>query len=888
MDNTLFLNQMGCPDSEVLGLFINNRLPEKLDLEIESHVEHCLACKAYLESTCRREPGLFDLREGLKSKELGALYRKPEILGYEILDFYKAGGQGVIFKARETTLDRLVAIKVLKTDYISESNRENAIISEAQAIARISHPNIVKLHSLAWTPQGPAMVMDWVDGSSLMDWLGEHKCSHKDAARLLVKMCDAVAMAHEAGILHRDIKPSNILLKNSDLNVPMLCDFGLAKLQRADGHYSTATIGVGTAGYMAPEMISSRFGKISAQSDIYSLGALLYQLLTGRLPHESNSAYETMERTCEKDVMRPSTFENGIHRDLETICLKCMQRDPALRYVSVNSLKADLENHLKNQPVSARRSNPFQKLKIWSREHPWVATLAVALFGVMFTSLLVLSYALNRAIEGERRTEQELARTAEILRLSAPLVKSYLQLGILKTDEARRIEKLSHLFKEIGTGSPSTRQSFDLIYVGLELAGELKNLKGQHHLALEMTRQGRIDLNQLISERHKELDEQAFLIHEGKIAISLLDQAMVRYGHSCIQEALILKSQGLDPELTKSESLINQALQSVQAVIQKNPEVDEAYTDQANYLAFKSTLLKSRGDFKAAAELAVKIESIHEKMLRQYPDAPEKINFWLLSVQELIRSLQDFDVESFDIQPILRHVQEEMKRVRNQNETVWKLTAEAFSNVFLLNARNDFGRGRTTETLTVLDETIQIWREMTLSKSPLPIHLKTYLGVGIEMIAALQANESKKNEALTLFHELERFLQDRSDDGFNRELLAELYLRSPIDRPQTVQKANELLATIELEHNQPQLLNTLCKLYENPNVQVNASVLQIAPEYQNRYDVMQIESYLNHKMHQQAKNILIASGSRLNRLPNVTIDDQIRLTVIRKQLGEAQ
>lgn len=885
MELTLAFDRSECPSCELLDLFVNEQLVDEQDTLIQTHVDDCPACQAYLDSKARGEPHLLHISP-LKSREsTDSIYKTPEIPGYEVLSFCKSGGQGIVFKARDTSLNRMVAIKIVNNDQLRESNTENSILIEAQAIARLSHPNIVKLHNLAWTQQGPALIMDWVEGSSLLEWLGERNCTHKQAAVLLQKLCDAVAFSHEKGILHRDIKPSNILLNDKDLNQPMICDFGLAKLIRSDGDYSTVTIGMGTAGYMPPEMIMSRFGKIHTTADIYSLGALLYRLLTGHLPHESNSLYETMELTCEKDVTPPSFFDPGIHRDLETICLKCLQRDPSQRYSSASQLKIDLEKYLSEQPVLARRATELQKLKQWQKANPWLAALAMSLFGVMLLSMILLSYALNRAVRGERRTEAELARTANILKLSAPLVKSYLQLGILKPDELKKVQRLAEDFKEIGTNSTSLRQRFDLIYVGLQLASGLREIKGQDQLAIEMTRQGRADMKLLIDQNRHPLDHEAFLMDKGKIAISLLDQSLVRYGHSCIQLYEMIRSFNGTSGLIESEPYLNEAIAAAEEVMHKNPEMTEPSTDLANYYLYKQDLLNLRNDMKSAAELAIKTELLHAAMLKMHPDAPEKIGFWLGSVQALLRTDPELIAGKVNMQDLLKKVREEMARVEsNPNDTTWRLTAESFSYVILMDSRIDFGEQRIGSAQQKLLDLMPACRALAATNPPLPIHLKTYLMVGVETIAALWADESRHKEAQKLFEELERFFKRGPNDDLHRQLLAELYFRSPIEQSHSAEKAAGLLHELTTPDDRAQFLSSLCRVHENPAVTAPSNFDSLLPEFQTKWFVTKIGNLAN--LTQQNESMIRSIEAELSRrlASTITIDDQLRLSTIKKRM----
>ncbi len=884
IDITHQTSRSECPEIEILEHFVSGQLPENVDLQIERHVEQCQSCQSYLEYKSKQERHLFEINSGVARQMTASIYSKPEIKGFDIIDYYKSGGQGVVFKARDQVLNRQVAVKVLKDYHSQDTDRESSILVEARAIAKLSHPNIVKLHNLAWTAQGPAMIMDWIEGENLLEKLKTTKCTQVEAVEILIHLCEAVAVAHSAGILHRDIKPSNILLNHNSFKEPMLCDFGLVKFQQDNGDFSTATLGIGTAGFMPPEMISKRFGKISASSDIYSIGAVLYHLLTGRLPHESLSAFETMESTCEKDVMPPTFFEKEIHRDLETICLKCMQREPNLRYKSVLSLKNDLEKFLKKQPVNARRSTSIQRLRIWRREHPWIAFLTFSLFCVLTTSVILLSYALNRALEGERRTEKELARTTEIFRISAPLVKRFLQFGILKQDEIVKIQKLSKLLEEIGTDSSNLRQRFDLIYVGLELANGLRNDKDQKELSLEMTRQSRIALRKLIDENGPELDQQPFLMHEGKIAISLLDQSLIRYGHSCMQLGSLLQSRDQVSGWRDSEPYVDEAIRTAEAVTRKNPEVDEAFTDLANYYFDKYKILEHNGEMHSVAEIPQKVDSIHARMMKLYPDAPEKINYWLISNQLLLDSMIGNDANSLLFDQTIGRVNTEMKRIRARNDILWPLTAESFVYTLLVEPREFYRKEQWKRVTDVMKPLMDACQEMVASKVPLAQNIKLYLNVGLEQIAVLQTEPSTQKAALALFHEMERYFKLPSNESLNPMSLAELYLRSPIPEARSNEKAMMLLKALDSKISGVDHLKNLCNVAMDPSFEMAKTDSSNISEIQIRRDIIKAESLLKHGRQKEATAIVRNGPDLFKKYHMIPIDYQLRLKLIHSQL----
>ncbi|MFM7132183.1 MAG: serine/threonine-protein kinase, partial [bacterium] len=520
----------------------------------------------------------------------------------------------------------LVAVKMLREVGLDQAIKHEALLREAKIIRQLNHPNIVRLHAIVRTDQGPAMILDWVDGGSLQDYLKRQTPTQAETVDLVKKLADAVAHAHAGGVLHRDIKPSNVLLKGGSLENPMLCDFGLAKSRQENLDFSSTNVGLGTAGYMAPEMISRRFGRISQATDVYSLGALCYRLLTGVIPHEAESPFETLERTCDRNVIAPSYFNKTLDWNLETICLKCLDRDPVARYASADELKIDLERFQRQERIIAGRVSWQRRLQTWSKEHPWIAVLSALLCLLFITSSVILAQLLRQSQKSQQRAEKELARSVETFRLATPLIKRYLQLATMNPAETKRIVKIADLLKEMGNGEENLRQRYDIIYSGLEIARELFQVKDQRSLAVKMTREARESLRKLIDEHGSELDRMGLLVINGKIEITLLDQAMVRYGHACIQSFEMIKKEEKTGE--KGMAFLMEAIDSARKVTEKNPNVDEAFTDLANYYVQLYDELKTGPMREAATDAIQKAFAIHERLLKNYPNDVDKILFW--------------------------------------------------------------------------------------------------------------------------------------------------------------------------------------------------------------------------------------------------------------------
>jgi serine/threonine-protein kinase len=299
---------------------------------------------------------------------------------YELLDEIGRGGMGVVFKARQVSLGRIVALKMILRGELASGEDLARFRAEAEAAARLSHPHIVPVYEVGEWQGQPFFSMRYVEGTTLSKQLVEGPLSNRDAAELLVPICDAIAHAHAHGLLHRDLKPSNILIDKSGR--PYVTDFGLAKQLPSPAaaqspHSDDATRQasltrsgaiLGTPSYMAPEQAGGRRGEVGAAADIYSLGAILYAALTGRAPFQSASPVDTVLMVLEQDPLPPRLLNKGVEPDLEMIALKCLQKPIDLRYESVEGLRDDLAAVLRGEPPAARSSHFTQVLSRAFRE----------------------------------------------------------------------------------------------------------------------------------------------------------------------------------------------------------------------------------------------------------------------------------------------------------------------------------------------------------------------------------------------------------------------------------------------------------------------------------------------------------------------------------------
>jgi eukaryotic-like serine/threonine-protein kinase len=302
---------------------------------------------------------------------------RPSIPGYEIFGELGRGGMGVVYKARQLRLNRIVALKMVLAGDHASPEASVRFLAEAESIARLHHPNIVQIFAFGDCDGRPYFEMEYVAGGSLADRLDGIPWPARDAARMVETLARAIHEAHRLGIVHRDLKPANILLSAD--GTPKIADFGLAKWLDVEAGLTKTQLIVGSPSYMAPEQAKPGSTAIGPAADIYSLGAILYELLTGRPPFRAATVLETLEQVRSVEPIAPTRLRPRLPRDLVTICLKCLEKGPAGRYASAAELAEDLRRFEAGETIRARPVGGHERLWRWCRREPAVASLALAL-----------------------------------------------------------------------------------------------------------------------------------------------------------------------------------------------------------------------------------------------------------------------------------------------------------------------------------------------------------------------------------------------------------------------------------------------------------------------------------------------------------------------------
>src|SRR5207244_9495180 len=296
---------------------------------------------------------------------------------YELLQEIGRGAQGVVYRARQKSLNRIVALKIIGLGHWAARAHIKRFRLEAEAAARLDHPFIVPIHEIGQSNGSCYFSMQLVEGGQLDQVVKRGPMRFQQAVELVAKLARTVHHAHERRILHRDIKPGNILLDVK--GDPHLTDFGLARLLETESTVTRTTEALGTPSYMAPEQARGNNGRLSSATDVYGLGAVLYQLLTGHPPFVGATSYETIRLVLETDPRQPRILNPKVDRDLSTVCLKCLEKDPKQRYSSALELAEDLEHWMRHEPTQARRSGILIRTNKWIRRKPLAAALIASL-----------------------------------------------------------------------------------------------------------------------------------------------------------------------------------------------------------------------------------------------------------------------------------------------------------------------------------------------------------------------------------------------------------------------------------------------------------------------------------------------------------------------------
>jgi WD40 repeat protein len=404
---------------------------------------------------------------------------EPRLIGqrfgpYELRDWVASGGMGSVYRAvRVDDFEQEVAVKVVR-QALDDADAARRFATERQLLAGLSHPNIARLLDGGTTAEGlPYFVMEFIRGLPIDRHCDRAQLTTRDRVHLLEAVCQAVACTHEQGIIHRDLKPSNVLVTQD--GVPKLLDFGLAKWVADDSGATRTGQVLGTPSYMAPEQALGKARDVTERADVYSLGAILYELLTGRPPFKGSTWRETLEQVCTEEPVAPRRLQPKLPRDLDTICLKCLQKDPARRYASARQLGEDLDRFLRGEPILARPAGRIERLGRWCRRNPGVASLTALVVLLLVGGTVAASVA---ALAFRRAAEQERFLSGTLQQTNEELASALYTRSIAVAERELSLRRDIAYAEELLEGCPAPLRGWEWHHLRRLLDGPTSVLKG--------------------------------------------------------------------------------------------------------------------------------------------------------------------------------------------------------------------------------------------------------------------------------------------------------------------------------------------------------------------------------------------------------------------------
>ena len=396
--------QARCPNCEETITVHESDCPDELQCSSCGTVFHrAISDTVTLQSQRDGETVVFLRSSANEDSEPASSTPQKHFGDYELLAEIARGGMGVVYKARQISLNRIVGLKMIKSGELAGEDEVQRFRTEAEAAAQLDHPNIVGIYEVGEQNGQHFFSMGFVEGVGLDEKLKDGPLPPREAAELIATIADAVQYAHDKGIIHRDLKPANVLL-DAD-GKPRITDFGVAKQITADSGMTATGQVLGTPSYMPPEQAAGKIEQIGPLSDVYSLGALLYALLTGRPPFQAANVMETLKQVLEREPVSPRELNPTVDRDLETISLKCLDKDPGRRYASARNVADDLRRYLNREPITARPVSRIERGWRWCRRHPARAGM-LASVGVALLAIVGVGVAIGYQGELENTNEQ--------------------------------------------------------------------------------------------------------------------------------------------------------------------------------------------------------------------------------------------------------------------------------------------------------------------------------------------------------------------------------------------------------------------------------------------------------------------------------------------------
>ena len=546
---------------------------------------------------------------------------------YELMQEIGRGGQGVVYRARQKSLNRTVALKVIALGHWASTPHLKRFRHEAEAAARLEHPQIVPIHEIGERDGSCYFSMKFVEGGQLDEVVRRERLSTRRAAELLVKIARTVQFAHEHGILHRDIKPGNILLDRQ--GEPHLTDFGLARLLEQDSTVTNSFDVLGTPSYMAPEQAAGNTKELTAATDVYALGAVFYQMLTAQPPFAGGSTYETIRLVLESEPRNPRHWNPKVDVDLATICLKCLEKDPKKRYNTAEALAKDVERWLRHEPIQARRAGVITRSRKWVRRNPVLA----AVTPLVAALLAIVAFLFWKNATGQPPTTGVAVLPFE--NLSEDKNNAFLADG-MQDDILTKLAKVADLKVISRTsvmeyrGARNIRQIGDALRVSHVLEGSVRRNASRIHFNAQLI-DTRTDAHVWAEEYDRDVSD-VFSI-QNEIAKAVADQLQAKLSpaeKNAIEQRLTSDLTAFD-QYSRAKTLIlvsstgssaprnlNQAIELLNSAVARDPSFHHAFCELVNV---HDVLYSLYGDHTPARLAAA--EAALQRAAELRPHAPE-------------------------------------------------------------------------------------------------------------------------------------------------------------------------------------------------------------------------------------------------------------------------
>jgi serine/threonine protein kinase len=489
----------------------------------------------------------------------------PLIAGYEILRELGRGGMGVVYHARQLSLGREVALKVVLAGAHAGWSERSRFRVEAETAARLKHPNIVAIYDVGEQNRFPYVALELVEGGSLAEGLARSPLAPVSAAGLAETLARAVEHVHQHGIVHRDLKPANVLMTAE--GVPKITDFGLAKwVDVPSGHTQSGAI-MGTPSYMAPEQARGEAKLTGPATDVYALGAILYEMVTGRPPFKGATAQETVHQLLTEDPVPPTRLQPHMSRDLETICLRCLQKEPSRRYLSAGALADDLRRYLDGKPIQARPTPAWERVVKWTRRHPGAA-MVLAVSTLAAVVLVTSSLASNARLRRERAIAQAQRDAARMAQQQS------------EADFRLALDAVQRFYTEVSEN-------------------KLLNVPTMDPLRIELLERARDFYQRIARERPDDPDVQAGWARAGwRLAVMVSDARSVPEGISLLAQPIAIQERLAQrhPDRREYRSDLARSYNNLGILHRRNNQNDLGGEDWERALALRDQLVREQPD----------------------------------------------------------------------------------------------------------------------------------------------------------------------------------------------------------------------------------------------------------------------------------------------------